>query len=184
MNGQRVGYVRVSSVDQNADRQLVDIKLDKIFTDRASGRDANRPALSELLAYVRQGDIVVVHSLDRLARNLEDLRALIRQLIAKGVKIEFVKESLSFSGEASPMAQLLLNVMGSFAEFERSLIRERQREGIAIAKAKGIYRGRHRVLKDDQVAWLKQQVTAGAKKARLARELNVSRETVHRYLKR
>jgi DNA invertase Pin-like site-specific DNA recombinase len=125
----------------------------------------------------------LICSLDRLARNLEDLRALVRQLIAKGVRIEFVKESLSFSGEASPMAQLLLNVMGSFAEFERALIRERQRDGIAIAKAKGVYRGRHRVLTVEQVTWLKQKVAVGAKKAKLARDLGISRETVHGYLR-
>jgi DNA invertase Pin-like site-specific DNA recombinase len=183
MSGQRVGYVRVSTLDQNPERQLADVVLDRVFTDRASGKDTERPQLAEMIAYVRDGDTVVVHSLDRLARNLDDLRHLVRIMTGKGVRVEFMKESLTFIGESSPMAQLLLNVMGSFAEFERSLIRERQREGVAIAKAKGAYKGRKRVLDDAAVAMLRQRVGEGAKKAGLARELGVSRETVHRYLR-
>lgn len=182
MSGQRVGYVRVSTIEQNTERQLANVPLDRVFTDKASGKDTDRPHLAEMIAYVREGDTVVVHSLDRLARNLEDLRHLVRTMTGKGVRVEFVKESLTFTGESSPMAQLLLNVMGSFAEFERSLIRERQREGVALAKAKGAYKGRKRALDDAAVALLKQRVGDGAKKAALARELGVSRETVHRYL--
>jgi DNA invertase Pin-like site-specific DNA recombinase len=136
-----------------------------------------------MVAYVREGDTVVVHSMDRLARNLDDLRGLVRTLTGKGVRVQFVKESLTFTAEASPMSQLLLNVMGSFAEFERALIRERQREGIAIAKTKGVYKGRKRSLTSEQVGQLLDRVRAGAKKAALARELQVSRETVHRYIR-
>jgi DNA invertase Pin-like site-specific DNA recombinase len=173
----------VSTLDQKTDRQLVGVDVHRTFTDHASGKDTDRPQLAQMIAYVREGDTVVVHSMDRLARNLEDLRALVRMLTGKGVRVQFVKESLTFTAEASPMSQLLLNVMGSFAEFERALIRERQREGIAVAKRKGVYKGRKRVLTPDQVAEIVRQVDARAKKARLAREYGVSRETIHRYLR-
>lgn len=183
MSGQRVGYIRVSSVDQNVERQLAGLTLSQTFTDMASGKDTDRPQLNQMVAYVRAGDTVVVHSMDRLARNLDDLRRLVKGLTAKGVRIEFVKESLTFAVDASPMSNLLLNVMGSFAEFERSLIRERQREGVAIAKAKGVYKGRKPVLTADHVAFVRARVAEGAKKAALARELAVSRATIHRYMK-
>ena len=142
MTGKRIGYIRVSSLDQNHERQLEGIKLDKCFTDKASGKDVNRPELEAMLNYVRDGDIIIVHSMDRLARNLDDLRKLVQQLTSQKIKIEFLKENLTFTGEDAPMSKLLLSVMGAFAEFERSLIRERQREGIALAKKKGLYKGR------------------------------------------
>jgi len=183
VTGQVVGYVRVSTLDQNTDRQLASVDVHRTFTDKASGKDADRPELAQMVAYVRDGDTVVVHSMDRLARNLEDLRSLVRKLTDKGVRVHFLKESLIFTAEASPMSQLLLNVMGSFAEFERALILERQREGVALAKAKGIYKGRKRALTVEQVQQLPLRVAAGAKKAALAREFNVSRETIHRYLR-
>ncbi|WP_315806358.1 MULTISPECIES: recombinase family protein [unclassified Bradyrhizobium] len=183
MKGQVVGYVRVSTLDQKTDRQLVGIDVHRTFTDHASGKDTDRPQLAQMIAYVREGDTVVVHSMDRLARNLEDLRGLVRTLTGKGVRVQFIKESLTFTAEATPMSQLLLNVMGSFAEFERALIRERQREGIAVAKVKGVYKGRRRALSLEQVEQIRAKVAEGAKKAPLAREFNVSRETVHRYLR-
>ena len=139
MNGQRIGYVRVSSLDQNPDRQLEQIPVDRIFTDKASGKDVARPQLDALLRFAREGDTVVVHSMDRLARNLDDLRQIVRSLTARGIRVEFVKEGLTFTGEDAPMATLLLSVMGAFAQFERALIRERQREGIALAKQRGAY---------------------------------------------
>lgn len=142
MHGQRIGYIRVSTLDQNPDRQLEGVQLSKVFIDKASGKDTQRPQLEALLSYVREGDTLVVHSMDRLARNLDDLRRMVQQLTGRGVRIEFVKESLAFTGEDSPMANLLLSVMGAFAEFERALIRERQREGISLAKQRGVYRGR------------------------------------------
>lgn len=142
MHGQRIGYIRVSTLDQNPDRQLEGVQVSKVFIDKASGKDTQRPQLEALLSYVREGDTLVVHSMDRLARNLDDLRRMVQQLTGRGVRIEFVKESLAFTGEDSPMANLLLSVMGAFAEFERALIRERQREGISLAKQRGVYRGR------------------------------------------
>jgi DNA invertase Pin-like site-specific DNA recombinase len=141
MPGQRVGYVRVSTADQNTQRQLDSHQLDRLYTDRLSGKDTARPQLEAMLRYLREGDTLLVHSMDRLARNLDDLRRLVRELTGRGVRVSFVKEGLTFTGEDSPMATLLLSVMGAFAEFERALIRERQREGIALAKAPGAYRG-------------------------------------------
>jgi DNA invertase Pin-like site-specific DNA recombinase len=99
MKGQRIGYVRVSTFDQNVDRQLEGPALDRIFTDKASGKDVNRPQLDAMLTFAREGDTVVVHSMDRLARNLDDLRKLVQSLTKRGIRIEFVKESLTFSGE-------------------------------------------------------------------------------------
>lgn len=183
MQGHRIGYIRVSSFDQNPERQLEQVEVSKVFTDKASGKDTERPALVELLSFVREGDTVVVHSMDRLARNLDDLRRLVQQLTKRGVRIEFVKECLTFTGEDSPMANLLLSVMGAFAEFERALIRERQREGIALAKQRGAYRGRKKALSPEQVAELRQRANAGEQKAKLAREFGVSRETLYQYLK-
>jgi DNA invertase Pin-like site-specific DNA recombinase len=183
MQGQRIGYVRVSSLDQNPQRQLEALRADKVFLDTASGKDTSRPQLEALLDYVREGDVVTVHSMDRLARNLDDLRRLVRGLTERGACIEFVKEGLRFSGEDSPMARLMLSVMGAFAEFERALIRERQREGIALAKRRGAYRGRKRKLSAEQGEALRRRVAAGEKKAQLAREFGVSRETVYQYLK-
>ncbi len=180
--GQRVGYIRVSSVDQNTDRQLDGITLDRTFTDKASGKDTNRPQLEELMQFVREGDIVVIHSMDRLARNLDDLRKIVNGLTSKGVSVEFVKESLTFSGESSAMAHLMLSVMGAFAEFERSLIKERQKEGIEQAKKKGMYKGRKKALTMEQVFELKQRVKAGKQKASLAKEFGISRETLYQYI--
>ena len=161
MQGQRIGYIRVSSFDQNPDRQLEQIEVGKVFTDKASGKDTQRPELERLLAFVREGDTVVVHSMDRLARNLDDLRRIVQGLTQRGVRMEFVKEGLAFTGDDSPMANLMLSVMGAFAEFERALIRERQREGIVLAKQRGAYRGRKKSLNSEQIAKLKQRV-AGA----------------------
>ncbi len=115
--------------------------VDRTFTDKASGKDTERPQLPALEAYVRDGDTVVVHSMDR---NLDDLRKLVQTLTQRGGRIEFVKEQLTFTGQDSPMATLLLSVMGAFAEFERSLIRDRQRDGVALAKQRGAYRGRQK----------------------------------------
>lgn len=127
---------------------------------------------------------MVVHSMDGLARNLDDLRRLVQNLTKRGVSIEFVKESLTFTGEDSPMANLLLSVMGAFAEFERALIRERQREGISLAKQRGAYRGRKRALSDTDIAVVKSRVVAGDNKSDIARDFGISRETLYQYLRK
>ena len=183
MDGKRIGYVRVSSFDQNPDRQFEGAHVARVFTDKASGKDTQRPELVSLLSFVREGDTVVVHSMDRLARNLDDLRRIVQGLTKRSVRIEFVKESLAFTGEDSPMANLMLSVMGAFAEFERSLIRERQREGIALARQRGAYRGRKKSLNDEQIAELKRRVSAGEPKALIARDFGISRETLYQYLR-
>ena len=183
MYGQRIGYVRVSSFDQNPERQLEGVQVARVFTDKASGKDTQRPELERLLAFVRESDTVVVHSMDRLARNLDDLRRIVQGLTKRGVRIEFVKESLAFTGEDSPMANLMLSVMGAFAEFERALIRERQREGIALARQRGAYRGRKKSLNDEQIVELKRRVAAGEQKALIARDFGISRETLYQYLR-
>ncbi|MBG6184660.1 DNA invertase Pin-like site-specific DNA recombinase [Arthrobacter sp. CAN_A214] len=125
----------------------------------------------------------MVHSMDRLARNLDDLRALVQKLTRKGVRVEFLKENLTFTGTDSPMANLMLSVMGAFAEFERALISERQREGITLAKQRGAYRGRSKSLSPTQAAELRERASGGEQKTRLAREFGISRETLYQYLK-
>lgn len=179
--GQRIGYQRVSTVDQNIARQLDGVELDKVFIDRASGKDVNRPELARALDYVRDGDTLVVHSMDRLARNLEDLRRIVRNLTVGGVKVQFVKESLTFAGDDSPMNTLLLSMLGAVAEFERSMVLERQREGIAIAKAAGKYKGRKASLSQAQATELRGRLAKGESVTALAAEYGVSRQTVYNY---
>jgi DNA invertase Pin-like site-specific DNA recombinase len=179
--GKRVGYIRVSSVDQNDLRQLDGLELDKIFRDKASGKDTQRPELQHALQYLRDGDVLVVDSMDRLARNLDDLRKLVFELTGRAVTVQFIKESLLFTHEDNAMSKLLLSVMGAFAEFERSLIRERQREGIALAKKVGVYKGRKKSLTTERADELRRRVAAGEKKTALAREFGISRETLYQY---
>src|SRR5688572_19058968 len=183
MSGQRIGYIRVSTLDQHTERQLDDIDVDKSFTDKASGKDTKRPQLELLMSFVRSGDTVIVHSMDRLARNLDDLRQIVQTLTGKGVRIEFVKEHLTFTGEDSPMAKLMLSVMGAIHEFDRALIKERQREGIALAKKRGVFQGRRKSLSQAEVAELYQRITLGMSKAQIARELGISRQTLYHYLR-
>ena len=183
MKGQTIGYIRVSTLDQHTERQLDGVQIDKIFLDKASGKDTARPELERLLAFVREGDTVIVHSMDRLARNLDDLRRLVQQLTGRGIVVHFLKENMKFSGGDSPMATLMLSVMGAFAEFERALIRERQREGIALAKQRGAYKGRKKALSPAQAEDLRQRAAQGTQKATLAREFGISRETVYQYLR-
>ena len=182
MTGQNVGYIRVSTIIQNTARQLDGVALNKVFEDKASGKNTERPQLTACLAHLRDGDTLYVHSMDRLCRNLEDLRRIVRELTTRGVVVKFQKEGLSFTGEDSPMSNLLLSMLGAVAEFERSIILERQREGIAIAKADGKYKGRKPALSNERVQELVSRANAGEKKALLAREFGISRETVYSYL--
>jgi DNA invertase Pin-like site-specific DNA recombinase len=187
--GQLVGYIRVSTLDQNTSRQqeqLAGFQLDESFIDKASGKNTDRPRLQAALKHCRRGDTLIIHSMDRLARNLDDLRAIVKELTDRGVAVQFVKESMTFTGEDSPMSKLMLSVMGAFAEFERSLIKERQREGIAIAKTKGVYAGRKPILSDHQAVELvaKDKANGQKNRAALAREYGISRETLYQYLKR
>lgn len=181
--GQVVGYLRVSSLDQKELRQLEGIHLDKRFVEKASGKDLHRPELEQLVGYVRDGDTVICHGMDRLARNLDDLRKVVLGFTDRGVHVRFEKENLTFTGEDSPMSHLLLSVMGAFAQFERDLILERQREGIALAKLReGAYVGRKPCLNPVQAKELRRRVVAGESKTALAGELGISRQTLYRYV--
>ena len=183
--GQLVAYIRVSSEDQNTARQheaLSAFNIDKTFTDKASGKDTDRPQLMAALGHLREGDTFIIYSMDRLSRSLTDLINTVKTLTNKGVKIQFIKESLTFTGDDNPMANLLLGVMGSLAEWERAVIRERQLAGIAIAKAKGVYKGRKQALTDDQVTELRALAASGVKKSELAQKFAVSRPTIYAYL--
>lgn len=183
-NGQNVGYIRVSSMGQNPERQLAGLELDRVFEDVTSGSTIERSRLAECRKYLRAGDTLHVHSIDRFARSLRDLEGLIGELTGKGVTVRFHREGLAFSGEDDPMSKMLMQMMGAVAEFERALIRERQAEGIAKAKAKGKYKGRKRALSPDQAQELRERVAAGERVAGLAREYGISRASVYEYLKR
>lgn len=177
--GQVVGYVRVSSTDQNTYRQDLG-DADRIFEDQVSGKDRNRPALSEMLKYVRDGDTVRVHSMDRLARSLTDLVALVTEMTSGGVTVEFAKEQLAFKpGASDPYAEFQMHILGAVAQLERSIIRERQAEGIAKAKTKGVYKGRKPALTPEQISEARERVAAGVPKAAVARDLGVSRQTLY-----
>jgi DNA invertase Pin-like site-specific DNA recombinase len=186
MSSRTVGYIRVSSLFQNTERQLAGISLDKVFSDKASGKDVARPELMKMMEYVRDGDTVLIHSMDRLGRNMLDLQKLVRELTGRGVRIQFIKENLTFSpnDDNNPMSILLFQIMAAFSEFERAIIKERQREGIAIAKMKGnIYKGRKKLLSFNQVKDIKDRVQNGDKKAVIARDYKLSRQTLYQYLK-
>lgn len=180
--GQRVGYVRVSTAEQNAGRQLDGITLDRMFADAASGATTDRPELQALLAYVREGDTVYVHSLDRLGRSLRDVQEIIETLTARGVRVEVTTQGLVFTGDDSPMTTLLLQMLAAVSEFELAQIRERQAQGIAKARAAGRYTGRKPVLDAAQIAELRRRAAAGEAKAAIARDLGVSRATIYNYL--
>ena len=182
MNGQQIGYRRVSSTDQTTARQLDSVELDRAFEDQVSGATTDRPQLRECLAYLREGDTLHVHSIDRLARNLADLQAIVEDLNKRGVSVRFHKESLTFTGKSDPMATLMLQMMGAFAQFERSLIRERQREGIAAAKAAGKALGRKASLSPAKIEDLRARRAAGESPSTLAAEFGISRSSVYNYL--
>jgi DNA invertase Pin-like site-specific DNA recombinase len=180
---QRIGYVRVSTLDQNPERQLDGIELDKKFEDQASGKDTDRPQLQAALEYLREGDTLIVHSLDRLARNAEDLLRIVRTLTERGVTVEFVKNKLRFaSDDSDPMSKLMMTMLAGFSAFERDLIRERQREGIAIAKAKGLYKGRKKALTVFQIEEARGLARGGMPKVEIARKYKVSRQTIYEYV--
>jgi DNA invertase Pin-like site-specific DNA recombinase len=181
----RVGYKRVSTLEQNTQRQLEGVTLDKTFEDKLSGKDRERPQLQAAINFVREGDTLVIHSLDRLARNLVDLCQIVKELNGKGVCVSFQKEGLTFAaGKDDPFATLQMQMLASFAQFERSLLLQRQREGIAIAKHAGKYKGRKQTLTPAQVEELRARAALGAaSKADLAEEYHISRQTLYVYLR-
>lgn len=181
---QQIGYIRVSTVDQNTDRQLDNVKLDEVFEEKISGKSIKRPKLEECIKYMRKGDTLHVHSMDRLARNLKDLQTIVEELTAKGIVVQFHKENLTFTADTSAMSKLMLQIMGAVAEFERSLIKERQMEGIQKAKELGKHLGRKATLSNDQMLELQARVNAGVSKKDVAQEFGISRQTLYRVLAR
>lgn len=186
--GQKVTYIRVSSKDQNLQRQreaLAGIGAAREFTDHISARTrAGRPGLEACIDYVREGDELHVASIDRLARSLIDLKQLVSELTEKGVSVHFHKENLTFSAaNVDPMADLMLGILGAFAEFERTIIRERQAEGIALAKKAGKFRGRSPALTPEQVEEARQRIAHGETKRSIASGFGVARSTLDRAIK-
>lgn len=169
---------------QSTDRQLVGVKFDKEFIEKASAKDRKRPVLEDAMAYVREGDTFVVHSMDRLARNLVDLVQIVEELVKKGVEVEFVKEGLRFDGTPDHFKRLQLQMLGAAAEFERALLRERQREGQLAARLKGkSLGGAPKALVGSDLKAFKADVKAGelTKKA-IARKYGISLRSVYNYL--
>ena len=177
----KVGYKRVSTTIQNTERQLDGLELDKVFEDKVSGKDTNRPQLQALIDYVREGDIVYIHSLDRLGRNTKDLSDLMALFKGKKVTVIFTKQGLEFNPNTNnPMSDLMFNMLGAFSQFERDIILERQKEGIAIAKEKGKYKGSKEKINKDNV---KQLVNDGMSYRKIAEKLKISLSTIQRTMK-
>ncbi|MCS0187467.1 recombinase family protein [Vibrio alginolyticus] len=178
-----IAYLRVSTVDQNTDRQLTDtgIPFDKTFIDKCSGGSTKRPALTELKEYVREGDTIHAHSIDRLARNLADLKQLINEWNNQGINVRFHKENLTFTaGGNDHMSELMLNMLGAVAQFELAIIQERRQEGIERAKAAGKYKGRpSNETNHQRIHELRAQ---GISLRKIAAEVGVSLSTVQRAL--
>lgn len=185
--GQQVGYIRVSTTTQNTDRQLDGIELNKTFSEKKSAKSADeRKELQACIEYLRDGDVLHVHSIDRLARNLADLKALVTQINAKGASVHFHKENLIFKGNGAtdPMQELMLNMMGAFAEFERSIIVERRREGVAIALEKGVKFGRTAKVTPEIALEIQTKKSNGVKVEDLMKEYGIGRQTVYDALKK
>lgn len=184
----RIGYKRVSTEDQNTERQLDGMSFTLVFEDKASGKNTDRPQLQAMLAGDwPKGTTVVVHSFDRLARSMADLERIVADLTGRGINVEFVKEAKTFKGgqTSDPLDTLMLQMLGAFAQYERALILERQREGIAKAKARGVYKGRPRKVSDEErMALIVAEASKpGAVKAAVAKAHGISRETLYQYLK-
>lgn len=175
----KIAYKRVSTLDQNTARQLDGMTFDKVFEDKVSGKDTNRPELLAMLDYIRNGDELYVHSLDRLGRNTSDLIQLMDTLKTKGVTVIFDKNKMTFStDESNSMNTLMFTMLSAFSQFERDLMLERQREGIAIAKAEGKYKGREKKIDDAAIIEAMNQEKSSFRKVAL--ELGISVSTVQR----
>ena len=177
----RVGYRRCSSVEQKFDRQDLG-EVDKLFEEKVSGASADRTALNEMLSFVREGDEVIVYSIDRLARDLRDLETIINKVIVNGASITFITEKLTFDGNSdNALDKLMLQIMGAFAEFERKLIRKRQLEGIEKARANNKHLGRVATIDKEVVNRLFTEYKSATK---VAKHLNISRNSVYRLLQK
>jgi len=171
-----IGYIRVSTVEQNTARQLEGVKLDRTYEDKCSGKDTNRPELNSMLKNLRSGDTVHVHDISRMARNIADLLDLVKSITAQGVTIRFHKEGLEFTNNQNdPTQMLLLNMLGAVYQFEKDMMLERQREGIAIAKAAGKYKGRKPSVDREKVIEL---LKGGMSIRKVAAQVGVANSTV------
>lgn len=179
-------YIRVSTIEQNTERQLRDVVCDRVYEEKISGKDTNRPQLQAMLSNIRSGDIINIHEMSRLARNTRDLLNLVEEMTSKGATIVFHKENLTFKGDGKqdPYQKMMMTMLGAVAELERSILLERQREGIAIAKAKGRYKGGKNKLTDKRVAELNTLHKQGMPIAKIARQFNITRPTVYSYIER
>ena len=178
-----MAYLRVSSLDQNEARQreaLKDYDIDKYFVEKVSGKNAKRPKLQAMLEYMREGDSVYVEEFTRLGRSTEDLLSIVRKIEEKGVRFVSIKEK--FDG-STPAGRLQRNMMAVIAEFERDIILERQREGIAIAKREGKYKGRKKIVIPDIEKYYTQYMTRKVNKTQIAEELKISRQTLNKLFK-
>lgn len=182
MKRKRIGYARISRYDGGSESRLEQANVSKIYTDNDGSGDSKRPQLEALLSDVRSGDTVVVQSMDRLATSLNHLNRLMLLLVHGGVGIEFMQEGLVF-GADNPMSLIMMSFFSGIIEFERICTRERQLEGIELAKQRGVYQGRKKLLTGAQVQILRERAAAGESKTRLANDLNISRETVYQYLR-
>lgn len=178
-----IGYIRVSTADQETGRQLDNIVLDKVFEEKISSAAPNRPILAECLNYLREGDIFYVHSIDRLARNLIELQSIVSSLVDKGVEVRFYTENLTFSKGSSPMQELMLQVLGAFAQFERKLIKERQLEGISNAKRQGRYLGRPKKISDEDKKVIIEMHQNGCTPSFIAQKFDVCVSSVYKLIK-
>ncbi len=181
-----VGYIRVSSVTQNLTRQLYGVELEKVFEEKVSAKTANRPQLKACLDFCRQNDVLHCHDISRLARNLGDLINIVDMLLAKGVTIHFHKENMVFEpNSTNPMQTLYLQILGAIYQAERTLILERQKEGIAIARMRNAYKnvGRKPKLSPEQITDIKSKKELGIPVSRLARDYKVSRQTIYESIK-
>lgn len=177
----KIAYIRVSSVDQNVDRQ--EIEADRHYKDKATGTNTDRPQLQDMLSNLREGDEVHVWSIDRLARSIKDLHDIIEVITKAGASITFIKESMTFTADkTNPMNQLMLNLLGSVYEFETAIRKERQLEGIAKAKKKGVYKGRSTDVRLKSA--IIEALNNGTSQRNIAKELDTSLSNVQRVIKK
>lgn len=178
-------YKRVSTIDQNLDRQLPDFPCDREYVEKISGKDLNRPQLNALLQNIRAGDTVHAHELSRISRSMRDLLEIVEKILSVGASIKFHKENLEFKANTNdPFQKLMLHLLGSFSEFERSVLLERQREGIQIAKQKGLYKGKQSRFSSSQIQDIINKFNASSNKQELAKELGITRAYLYQLVKK
>lgn len=179
----QIAYIRVSTIEQNEQRQIEAMKrydIEKWFIEKVSGKDTNRPKLKEMLNFAREGDTIHIHDFSRLARSTKDLLSIVELLNEKGITLISNKENIDTS---TPTGKLMLTMIGAINEFERTNLLERQREGIAIAKREGKYKGRKAVSIPDFENYYKKYRNREINKSELAKELNISRPTLDKLIK-